>query len=223
VTDPYATPPATPEPAYGPEPGDAFAGLGFLRVAVYFVPASLTMLSVLWTGLHMRGVISTPLMVVLLVLDLPAALGGAVLVHRAVSAGARGVGRALLATTDIAPPPSYPRQDVLIVQGRYVEAADFFRDHIQITPTDIEARLRLADLLERRLQDFAGAERLYLEVRRLPATPRQEMTANNGLIDVYRKMGNRGRLMVELARFAERYRGSAAGDAAARELKEMKA
>ena len=223
MTDPYATPPATPEPAYGPEPGDAFAGLGFLRVAVYFVPASLTMLSVLWTGLHMRGVISTPLMVVLLVLDLPAALGGAVLVHRAVSAGARGVGRALLATTDIAPPPSYPRQDVLIVQGRYVEAADFFRDHIQITPTDIEARLRLADLLERRLQDFAGAERLYLEVRRLPATPRQEMTANNGLIDVYRKMGNRGRLMVELARFAERYRGSAAGDAAARELKEMKA
>jgi hypothetical protein len=29
--------------------------------------------------------------------------------------------------------------------------------------------------------------------------------------------------MMELARFAARYRGSAAGDAAARELKEMKA
>jgi hypothetical protein len=42
------------------------------------------------------------------------------------------------------------------------------------------------------------------------------------LIDVYRREGNRGRLMVELARFAERYRGSAAGDAAARELMEMK-
>ena len=223
MTDPYATPPATPEPAYGPEPGDAFAGMGFLRVAVYFVPATLTMLSALWGGLHIRGVISTPVMVVLLILDVPAALCGAVVVHRAVSAGARGVGRALLATTDIAPPPSYPRQEVLIAQGRYAEAVDFFRDHIQVEPGDVDARLRLADLLERRLHDLAGAERVYLEVRRLPATPRQQMTAANGLIDVYRKTGNRGRLMVELARFAERYRGSPAADGAARELKELKA
>lgn len=223
MTDPYATPPATPEPAHGPEPGDSLAGLGVLRIAVYFVPAALLILSATWTGLHVRGVISTPVMVLLLLLDVPCVIAGVFLINRAVASSAVGVGRALFAQTDIAPPPSYPRQDVLIAQGRYAEAADFFRDHIQLDPNDLEARLRLADLLERQLHDLAGAEQQYLAVRRLPASPRQQMTASNGLIDTYRKMGNRGRLLVELARFADRYVGSAAGDAAARELKELKA
>jgi len=92
-----------------------------------------------------------------------------------------------------------------------------------VEPEDIDARLRLADLLERHLKDDAGAEREYVEVRRRATDARQQMMASNGLIDVYRRSGNRGRLVVELARFAERYRGSAAGDAAARELKELKA
>jgi hypothetical protein len=52
--------------------------------------------------------------------------------------------------------------------------------------------------------------------------PRQEMRAANGLIDLYRRTGRRDRLRVELARFADRYGGTAAGDAAAREVSELK-
>jgi hypothetical protein len=63
---------------------------------------------------------------------------------------------------------------------------------------------------------------LYQEVRRLQPDPRQELRAANGLIDLYRRTGRRERLGAELARFAARYRGTAAGDAAARELNELK-
>ena len=49
------------------------------------------------------------------------------------------------------------------------------------------------------------------------------MRAANGLIDLYRKKGRRDRLMVELARFANRYRGTPGADAASRLLQELKA
>jgi hypothetical protein len=111
---------------------------------------------------------------------------------------------------------------MLITRGQYQEAAGFFRDHLVIEPDDNEARLRLAVLLETRLDDPAGAEVLYKEVRARRPTPREEMGAANGLIDLYRRTGDRGRLIVELARFAERYRGSKAGDAAGKELSELK-
>ena len=73
------------------------------------------------------------------------------------------------------------------------------------------------------MEPGGGAERLYLEVRRSSPTPHQEMAATNGLIDPYRRTGHRDRLTVELARFADRYRGTPQGEAAARELKELKA
>jgi hypothetical protein len=67
------------------------------------------------------------------------------------------------------------------------------------------------------------AERLYLEVRRHAPTAGHEMRAANGLIDLYRKRGRRDRLIVELARFADRYHGTPGADAATRLLKELKA
>jgi hypothetical protein len=81
----------------------------------------------------------------------------------------------------------------------------------------------MADLLERYLNDAAGAEQLYLEVRRLNPDRRQEVAAANGLIDLYRRTGRWTRLKVELARFAGRYPGTAAAAGAARELRELKA
>ena len=129
-----------------------------------------------------------------------------------------------LAPHDIPPPPTYPRQDVLIAQGSYAEAADWFRDHLRIEPGDHEARLQLAHLLEMRLKGYDEAERLYLEVRDAgpPANAREQLRATNGLIDLYRKLGRIGRLKVELARFVDRYRGSPLANGAARELKELK-
>jgi len=119
-------------------------------------------------------------------------------------------------------PGSYPREELLIVRGEYGEAAEYFRDHLKVEPKDNEARLRLADLLEQHLDDAADAERLYLEVRRASPDRSHELRATNGLIDLYRKQGRRDRLIVELARFAERFRGTPGAEAAVRLLTELK-
>ncbi len=123
----------------------------------------------------------------------------------------------------IAPPPSYSLQDSMIVRGRYEDAAESFRNHIAEHPEDLDARLALARLLEQHVRDYRGAEHLYLEVRRNNPNPNQEMSAANGLIDLCRKAGKTERLQVELGRFADRYRGTPAADAALRELRELEA
>jgi tetratricopeptide (TPR) repeat protein len=112
----------------------------------------------------------------------------------------------------------------LIVQGKYAEAADWFRDHIRIDPGDHEARLRLAMLLEMHLKRYDEAEQLLLKIRNAtpPGDARQQMQAANHLIDLYRKTGRTDRLIVELARFVHRYRGSAQAAGAERELKQLK-
>jgi len=204
----------------GPEHDD---GADAFRIAIYFVPACSILLSLGWLSLLLRGVISALAFVALLLLNLPLALTGVWLINRTLGHASVTLGRALLAAGDIEPPPSYPNQDLLIAQGRYAEAADYFRDHIRITPDDVAARLRLADLLERQLDDPTGAEAEYLEARRRAGDPRAEFAATTGLIDLYRKLGRRDRLRVELARCADRYRGTAAGTAAAQELRDLKA
>ena len=89
-------------------------------------------------------------------------------------------------------------------------------------PTDHLARFKLADLYRRHLADPLAAERLYLEVRNSRVAPREEMFAGNMLIELYRETGRRDRQIVELARFAERWRGTAAGRSASQALKELK-
>ncbi len=210
--------------AKGPQFSDSTDVIRLLRVATWFGPACFTMLSSLWYFMMKNGWISSDLFVVLLILNVPITLAGIFAIHRAVGSTAVLMVKTMFADGDIAPPPTYPRQDVLIVQGKYAEAADWFRDHLRIEPGDHEARLQLAHLLETRLQGFDEAERLYLEIRdaQPPANPREQMRATNGLIDVYRKLGRTGRLKVELARFVDRYQGSPLAAGAARELKELK-
>ena len=144
-------------------------------------------------------------------------------IHAFTNRASTGLVHGLYAVGDIPPPKSYPRQDVMIVRGQYQEAADYFRDHLTVEPDDNEARLRLAALLEKHLDDLSGAERLYLEVRGRQPSRGEEMRAANGLIDLYRKQGNRERLLVELARFRDRYSGTPGAKAAARLLSELKA
>ena len=193
-----------------------------LKVAVFFGPPCFVMLSMAWYFCQRQGWISSGAFLLLLVLNVPLTVAGIVAIHRAATATSTGLVKTIFAAGDIPPPRTYPRQDVLIVRGQYAEAADYFRDHIRIEPDDHEARLQLAHLLETRLQGYDEAERLYQEVRRMQPDPRQEMRVANGLIDLYRRTGRGDRLRVELARFADRHRGTAAGDAAARELSEMR-
>ena len=193
-----------------------------LKVAVFFGPACFAILSMAWYFCLRQDWISRGVFLLLLALNVPFTIAGIFAIHRAAGATSTGLVKTIFAAGDIPPPPTYPRQDVLIARGQYAEAADYFRDHIRIAPDDHEARLQLAHLLETRLHGDAEAERLYQEVRRMQPDPRQEVRAANGLIDLYRRLGRSDRLRVELARFADRYRGSAAGDAAARELSDLK-
>jgi len=198
-------------------------GLIVLRIALYFGPACFIMLSALWFKLLRDGLISTGVFVALLVVNLPITVAGVRLIAHSVSRTSVVLAKTLLAAGDIPPPRSYPEQDLLIARGRYAEAAEYFRDLVRVDPDDCDPRLRLADLLERHLADPAGAEQQYLEVRRRSADPRRQFAITNALIDLYRRTERRDRLKVELARLADRYRGTAHGDAAARELKELKA
>jgi tetratricopeptide (TPR) repeat protein len=210
--------------AKGPQYSDSTDVIRLLRVAAWFGPACFTMLSSLWYFMMEKGWISSSLFVVLLILNLPITVAGILAIHRTVGGAAVLMVKTIYAVGDIPPPPTYPRQDVLIVQGKYAEAAEWFRDHLRIEPQDHEARLRLAHLLETQLKGYDEAERVYLEIRNAqpPANPREQMSATNGLIDLYRKMGRTARLKVELARFVDRYRGSPLAVGAARELKELK-
>jgi len=189
---------------------------------VFFGPACFVMLSFLWYFFLRQQWISSSVFLLLVIMNVPVTIAGIFAIHRTVGVTSTGLVKAILAAGNIPPPPTYPRQDVMIARGQYAEAADYFRDHIRIEPGDHEARLQLAQLLETRLQGHDEAERLYQEVRRMQPDPRQEMRAANGLIDLYRRTGRRDRLRVELARFADRYGGTAAGDAAAREVSELK-
>ena len=193
-----------------------------LKIAVWFGPATFIMLSGAWYKLYDQGSIPGWVCGFLTLLNIPLVALGILGLHAFTNRASRGLVHTLYSVGDIPPPRSYPRQDVMIVRGQYREAADYFRDYLTAEPDDNEARLRLADLLEQHLNDLAGAERLYLEVRARQPNRGEEMRAANGLIDLYRKQGNRERLLVELARFRDRYPETPGAKAAARLLAELK-
>jgi len=193
-----------------------------LKIAVWFGPAVLIMLSAAWSRLYDDGAIGGWLLALLLMLDFPLIALCIIAIHALTNRASKGFVDGLYAVGDIPPPRSYPRQDVMIVRGQYQEAAAYFRDHLTVEPDDNEARLRLADLLEKHLNDLPAAELLYLEVRGRSPNRGEEMRTANGLIDLYRKQGNRERLLVELARFRDRYPGTPGAAAAARLLLELK-
>jgi hypothetical protein len=134
----------------------------------------------------------------------------------------RGFFRMLFAAGGLPSRPGFSYQESLVARGRCREAARAYRDHLVTHPADHDARLALGALLAGPLADPAGAEQVYLEVRAAGARGRHEMLASQALIDLYAATGQRGRHMTELARFADRYRGTGAGRAARHALEEMK-
>lgn len=195
-----------------------------LRVVVYFGPPCFVLLSALWFFLRAKGMISGGAFVALMFLNIPLTVAGIFAIHRTVGAAATGLVHTMFAAGNIPPAPSYSAQETLIVRGRYADAAESFQAIIAERPEELDARIALARLLEDKMNDPIGAERIYREVQRAkpPPNPRHVMAAANGLIDLYRRTGRTDRLKVELARFADRYRGSAAAAHATRELLELK-
>jgi tetratricopeptide (TPR) repeat protein len=211
--------------AKGPEYSDPTDFIRLVRVAVLFGCPCFVILGTLWYFMLEKGWISQLAFVLLTILTLPITAAAVIAIHRTVGNTAVLMVKTMFADGDIPPPPTYPRQDVLIAKGKYAEAADWFRDHIRIEPGDHEARLRLALLLETHLKSYDEAEQLLLKIRNAqpPGDARQQMQAANHLIDLYRKTGRMDRLRVELARFCDRYRGSPQAAGAERELNELKA
>src|SRR5574341_869799 len=175
--DPLPRPPR-PEPDV-PDPDrlqdrDAREVSDLVRIAAWFAPACVIMLSGAWYFCFDRGWISGPVFALLVVLNFPLAGGGGLLINAMVGRTAGGIMRTLYAAHDLPPPRQYPRQETLVARGQYEEAAGYFRDHLVVEPDDHEARLRLAALLETHLGDAAGAEALYREVRSRTPTSREE-------------------------------------------------
>ena len=105
-----------------------------MRVVVYFGPACFAILSLLWYFLLAKNAIPGWLFPVLLLLNVPLTVAGVFLIHTATGRASHGLVKTIFAAGDIPPPPTYPRQDVLIVRGQYTEAAEYFRDHLTIDP-----------------------------------------------------------------------------------------
>src|SRR5262245_26786920 len=142
--------------------------------------------------------------------------------YGAIGAAAGGLIRMVSGAGNLPPAPSFSYQESLVMQGKHREAADAYRDHLASHPDDHDARLALAALLAGPMTQHADAEREYLAIRSGGASGKQEFIASQALIDLYAATGQRGKHMAELAKFAERYRGTVDGTAAKRVLAELK-
>ena len=142
--------------------------------------------------------------------------------YGAIGAAAGGLIRMLTGAGNLPPAPSFSYQEALVMQGRHQEAVDAYRSHLASHPADHDARLALATLLAGPIARHGDAEREYLAVRSGGTNEKQQLIASRALIDLYAATGQRGKQMAELSRFAERYRGTVAGNAAKRVLAELK-
>lgn len=188
-----------------------------LRFALLFALAMLlpTLIALALLGL-IGGDGSPPILVVMgLVLALLFLIG------RGASAGFDGIGtrfsRLLIAQGGDPVPRGYSEQEALIVAGRAREAADSYRALLVAYPDDVDARIRLAALLER-LGERDEALAAYAAARAARPAPALALRISTGLADLHRRAGQGEALREELARCARDFPGTASGEAARREL-----
>lgn len=182
--------------------------LFILAMALYFV----------LRGSHLPGLVVLGLYLLLV----PLTGGIILLVDAATSRSAAGVIHALHAAHTAPRPQGFSRQEALVAQGRHEEAATAYRLHLLGAPDDIAATVALGRLLGGPLGDTPGAEAAYQSARRLGPDAGWDRVIANDLIDLYERTGQDGRMRVELARFADRYRGTREGDAATERLRAMR-
>lgn len=193
-----------------------------LRLGVLIGIPALFLLSLFDVGLFARGQIGPGVLLLLLALNIPITLLLVFAAWRLIGGVSAGLVQMLLGAGNLPPDPQHSGLESLVARGFYREAAEAYRAHLAAAPGDNAARIKLAEVEYRFLENPAAAERLYLEVRARHPTPREEQLTTNLLIELYRSTGQRGRLMAELARFAARYRGTRAGEDAARALRDLK-
>lgn len=116
----------------------------------------------------------------------------------------------------------YSHIEALTAQGRYREAAAAYRREIVSDSKDVEARIQLAQLLLKHLDDPAGAATCYREVRDLVPDEARTIGYSLRLVDLYRtRLAAPGRALVELRRLIDRFPESPQVVGARRELQEL--
>ncbi|MFN2317781.1 MAG: hypothetical protein ABR551_05880 [Gemmatimonadales bacterium] len=155
-------------------------------------------------------------------LSVPGGLVFALCAWWVLGSASRGFVQVVLGAGNLRPDPSFSLEESLIVRGELLNARTTLEDRLATGEDTVAVQLRLADLNARLIRDPVAAERWYVAVRSGPADDRHRWAATNGLIDLYRASGQRGRLMVELARFAEHWPNTRGAADARRELRELK-
>jgi tetratricopeptide (TPR) repeat protein len=118
----------------------------------------------------------------------------------------------------------YSYAQSLAVRGQYEEAARAYVEACEDFPDDPEPYFGLARLYRNHLQRYADAIK-WLELARLKAnlSPGRELLATQEIIEMYvQKLHTPRKAIPELARLAERFPDTPAGEAAKRELAEMR-
>jgi tetratricopeptide (TPR) repeat protein len=116
----------------------------------------------------------------------------------------------------------YSHIEALTAQGRYQEAAAAYRREIASDSKDVEARIQLAQLLLKHLDDPAAAAICYREVRDLVPDEARTIGYSLRLVDLYRtRLAAPGRALVELRRLIDRFPESPQVVGARRELQDL--
>jgi len=118
--------------------------------------------------------------------------------------------------------PAFSLEESMLVRGEHRQAQATLEARLNGGPDDPAVQLRLAELHAWMLREPTEAEHWYLAARKGAVDEHQRVAVANGLIDLYRATGQRGRLMVELARFAQSWPTSRAAADARRELHDLK-
>ena len=109
-------------------------------------------------------------------------------------------------------PPGFSRQEALAAQGRLEEAAAAYRPHLQEAPAGRGRLGRAGTPAGRSPGRRTRGRRPPTSRRAAPAAGREwERIIGNDLIDLYQRMGDGGRMQVELARFASLNAGDTGG------------
>jgi tetratricopeptide (TPR) repeat protein len=144
------------------------------------------------------------------------------LVWSVITRSAHRFATTVLAGGNLTPAESTSAEEALVARGRIAEAITSFERRIRETPESAPLRFALAALYQQ-TGDLENAARVLLEIRAMAGADQTETRVSNGLIDLYEKQSDRGRLIGEYARFADRHRGTKAALRAKERLAELKA
>jgi hypothetical protein len=201
---------------------DASERAQFLKLIVWLVPSGIFVAMLAELFAYATSRIGGGVLLTLVLLNPFIMFGAALVVFWFMDRWAAGFAQMVFAGGNLRHEAEHSGIESLVARGFYQEAADAYRAHLGSHPGDHAARFKLAELYRAQLVAPDEAERLYLEIRQGKPTARQEMLSSNMLIELYRATGRRDRLVVELARFADKWKGTRAGESAAMALREVK-